>query len=123
MGMDVDLDDGAVAEEHQGFAVCGQPVGDDGLVEGVQVHLAPLEPQEELRAVAELQDTVLRKGVQVHVLGGGSGLFQDFGGLPVQGGAHALGNVQQACASAVHDARFLQDVQQFRRMLQGKVHR
>ena len=121
--MDMDLDDGAVAEEHQGFAVLREPVRDDGLVEGVQVHLAPLQPQQELRAVAELEDAVLGEGVQVYVLRRGDGLVQDFGGLPVQGGAHAFGNVQQACAAAVHHARLLQHVQQFGRVLQGQVHR
>ena len=112
-----------VAEEHQGFAVLCEPVGEDGLVEGVQVHFAALEPQQELRAVAELEDAVLRESVQVHVLRSGSGLVRDFGGLPVQDGAHALGDVQQACAAAVHHARLLQDVQLFGRMLQRQVHR
>ena len=124
MGVDVYLDDAAVAEEDERFAVGGEPVGDDRFVERVEIDLAPLETQQELCAVAELQDAVFREGVQVDG-GGGGGLsvFRQEGRFTVQGGPHSFRHVEQSGAAAVHDARFLEDVEQFGGMLERQVHR
>ncbi len=122
-GVDMDLDDGAVAEEDEGFPVLREPVGKDRFVEGLQVHLGALQPQEELRAVAEFQDAVLRKGVEVHFLDGRRVDNRHFGRLPVQGGAHPLRDIQESGPAAVHDPRLLQHVQEFRRVLERQVHR
>ena len=122
-GVDVDLDDRSLAEEDQRVAVGGKPVGDDLLVKVVGIDLAPLQPQEELRAVAELQRAVFRKGIQVDGLDRGCsrGLGHHFG-LAAEGGAHTFGNVEQPGAAAVHDAGFFEDVEQFGRMLERAVH-
>ena len=122
-GVDMDLDDGAVAEEDEGFPVLGEPVGEDRFIERLQVHLGALQPQEELRAVAEFQDTVLREGVEVHFLDRRRVGNRHFGRLPVQGGAHSFRDIQESGSAAVHDPRLLQDVQELRRVLEREVHR
>ena len=123
-GVDVHLDDAAVAEEHEGVSLGFQPVFDDRFVKGVQVYFTELEPQEEFRAVAKLQDAVFGEGVQVDGgwFSGGDGFAACCHRFAVEGVSHALGDAQEACAAAVHHTCLFEDVQEFGGVLEAQVH-
>ena len=119
--VDVDLDDASVPEADHGFPHAVEIILDPAQVKGLGIsHLCPLQPEQELGAVAEDQLAVFGEAGKVRagglaVRGGGPRR----GGLAVQGSLHALGDAEEARAAAVHHAGLPQHVQQLRRPVQG----
>ncbi len=109
------LDDRAVHERHDRIARAVKVVRNGLQVEMLHVALLILQPEQELGAVAELQLAVLGKSRNVNL---GGRLLADLllvsRNVACERLFHTLGNVNEARAAAVDNARLLQHRQKVR---------